>query len=227
MSKSILKIKKTQLEMMRDRGYDISNEEEVLNYTLDEFNEKYNFSGMPTFNTLSMDYYNLSTNNRAYVHYFDTLNTKNDMDKNIKDTQIKELNAIIINKLSTNMDTIVLISEIPINKKEMEKLQDMPSFNFQLFLHEDLINNKTKHNMVPKHILLNLNESIDYLKSSKLRRRNLPKLCMDDPIVKYYGAIPGQIFKIIRGAPDIPTMIYESIEYKEVSYKSIFFINKK
>jgi len=54
------------------------------------------------------------------------------------------------------------------------------------------------HELVPRHILLGEEESIEVLKTYNIDKRMLPKIKMSDPAVKEIGAKPGDIIKIIR-----------------------------
>lgn len=71
----------------------------------------------------------------------------------------------------------------------------------EVFLQRNLIFNPTKHILVPKYRLLSEEETKVILKKLKTVRATLPKQTSEDPISKYYGANPGQVFEIIRRSP--------------------------
>lgn len=54
------------------------------------------------------------------------------------------------------------------------------------------------HELVPKHVLLSEEESMEVLKTYNIDKKMLPKIKMSDPAVKEIGAKPGDIIKIIR-----------------------------
>lgn len=223
---TLFRVKRTQVEMMRDRGYDTFVDE--LNFFFEneepiKFDE-YKFAARyPTMQSLSQNYYHPLTQRRAYVHFFEHRGKK---DNKVSSDQIKNLTYILATKLDQNFDTVVLISDVIISPEGNETLLNYPIFNFQTFLYEDLIENKTHHVLVPKHILLPFEESKNLLTVNRLKRDQLKKLAQDDPIVKYYGGIPGQIFKIIRTKPNVPVMFEDSIDYRVVTYDSIRQISK-
>lgn len=54
------------------------------------------------------------------------------------------------------------------------------------------------HELVPRHVLLSEEESMEVLKTYNIDKKMLPKIKMSDPAVKEIGAKPGDIIKIIR-----------------------------
>ena len=66
------------------------------------------------------------------------------------------------------------------------------------FKEEDLLVNITKHELVPKHILLSDEEKKVLLDRYRLRETQLPRIQKDDPVSKYLGLKRGQVVKIIR-----------------------------
>lgn len=66
------------------------------------------------------------------------------------------------------------------------------------FKEEDLLVNITKHELVPKHILLSDEEKKVLLDRYRLRDTQLPRIQHDDPVAKYLGLRKGQVVKIIR-----------------------------
>ena len=66
------------------------------------------------------------------------------------------------------------------------------------FKEEDLLVNITKHELVPKHILLSDEEKKVLLDRYRLRETQLPRIQLVDPVSKYLGLKRGQVVKIIR-----------------------------
>ena len=66
------------------------------------------------------------------------------------------------------------------------------------FKEEDLLVNITRHELVPKHILLSEEEKLVLLDRYRLKETQLPRMQAQDPVAKYFGLKKGQVVKIIR-----------------------------
>lgn len=55
-----------------------------------------------------------------------------------------------------------------------------------------------KHELVPKHILLNEKEKEDMLKSFGINPRQIPRIPSSDPVIVVLNGKPGDIVKIVR-----------------------------
>jgi len=58
--------------------------------------------------------------------------------------------------------------------------------------------NIMKHELVPKHIIINEEEKKQLFKKYNITPDQLPQIMNDDPVSISIGAKPGQIIKIIR-----------------------------
>jgi DNA-directed RNA polymerase subunit H (RpoH/RPB5) len=56
----------------------------------------------------------------------------------------------------------------------------------------------TKHELIPKHIILKENEKEELLKKYGITLRQLPRILLSDPMVKILNAKVGDVIKIIR-----------------------------
>lgn len=216
----IFRVKKTQIEMIKDRGFNIDDELHIFEHDVEMFKNEY-IGKIPRMRetgflskkmdddflvtSLSQFYANEKTGAGIYVHYMD----KDANSKSASGSQIKDIINILEGLLLSEFDitSIIIISQVPITTEEIEKLKSMQSFNIMTFLFEELIINKTKHVLVPKHTLLDDRDASLYMKNNNLSANESLQICFDDPIVKYYGGLPGQMFLINRKAPDIPTAI--------------------
>lgn len=72
-----------------------------------------------------------------------------------------------------------------------------------------------KHELVPKHIILNEDEKKEILEKLKIKSEQLPKITTSDPVVKEMGAKEGDILKIIRKSPVAGVTEYYRIVVKK------------
>jgi len=71
-------------------------------------------------------------------------------------------------------------------------------FKLEFFYEYEMLFNVTKHFLVPKHELISNTEKKKLLKNYNVRSSQLPKILLQDPLSRYYGANKGDIFKITR-----------------------------
>ncbi len=94
-----------------------------------------------------------------------------------------------------NIHKILVVHEI---SKKAEQFVHKNYPNTEIFLEEELMINIIEHEYVPKHIPLTEEEQQEVLEKYSLKRKQLPKILLNDPISRYYNMKPGSIFKIIR-----------------------------
>lgn len=85
-------------------------------------------------------------------------------------------------------------SPTPVVKDIVNKMQQQ-KINIELFQADELQFNITKHSLVPKHVLINRDESHDF------RRRfgtSIPEILRSDPVVRFYDFKKGDILEIHR-----------------------------
>ena len=117
-------------------------------------------------------------------------------DKPIGKSQFNNLEILSNNKYSDHLK-IVIVSYKP-SLTILRIVRDMD--NLEIFLQTDLMINIIDHVFVPKHMLLNSEEKLEFLSNYNTLERDLPKIDYYDKITRYYGAKIGDVFRIIRYA---------------------------
>ena len=90
---------------------------------------------------------------------------------------------------------------------------DVNDLLVQVFSENELSFNITKHELVPKHELLTIEEKKQILKIYKTSSNHFPIILASDPVARYYGLLPGSMVRITR--PSVTAKIY--ISYRVVA----------
>ena len=181
----LFKVYKTLNKMMDDRGYEILNKEEIkFDSFIKRLKEEKCMSGIFT----KLDKNDPNKKSRLYYHYIPTQKLNFDA---IKDF-IKLLGAS-----EANIGLILISGKISDQAKR--KLQEISNeLLIEIFTLNELVVNITEHELVPKHILLSIEEKDALLKRYKIKESQLPKILMSDPVARYLGLKRGDVVKIVR-----------------------------
>lgn len=96
-----------------------------------------------------------------------------------------------------NYPKIIIVNSIP--KKVISQVSIEHPLT-ELFTEVEFMINIIDHILVPKHILLTVEESNKVLDEYKIKKKNMQKFFDNDPIARYYNAKIGRIFTIIRSS---------------------------
>ena len=170
-------VKKVQIEMLVDRGYDIPPEE-IIFLTSDitpRFVKKYKGKSLNNFYK--------KNNETLFVYYM----TQNKI--------IEDLKIFIDNIVYYDTGLIVGIEEGEFNKKKYHKLfEDLPFKPIETFTFDDLSYNVTKHVNYDQHELIDKMIIIPTLVDID----QLPLLLKSDPVCRYFNWSIGDVIKITR-----------------------------
>lgn len=112
--------------------------------------------------------------------------------------KVKELISVLFN-IKINR-CIVIYDDITTATKKL--INSLTEQDIELFTHEELQYNITKHRLVPEHIRLDTKDAIDFKKKFGLKHATILR---SEPISRFYNYNRGDIIKIIR--------VHDNIEY--------------
>lgn len=208
--KNLYKVKKNfQIPLIQDRGFDIDEEDEsILNMNYNEFVNFFKRKSASNTTTSSFAKFIQASLRKKYVKddkiiyiYFITTEKKNvsKAEVTLFINHINSIKDITISYDDNNID-ILLFHNKPIKSANLELLTKT-SKNITLFDIENSLWNPARHALANKAIKSSNEEVINNNNPNdpeKIIVKNLPRIQMDDPLVKYYGWKKGDIIKFIR-----------------------------
>lgn len=114
---------------------------------------------------------------------------------NVGIKQIKNFAQLLGDK---NYYTGVFVTSASVTTSALKIIPSLLPTVMEVFKEEDLLVNITKHELVPKHLVLSAEEKKGLLERYRLKETQLPRIRVDDPVARYYAMRRGQVVKIIR-----------------------------
>ena len=226
-------IKKTQLQMVVDRGYVIpSSEARILTMSFEEFQiyftqEANRISKSPR-TVLSKDYRSLllpkadanGNNYRAIKVFFAG---KDDVgNSTISINVVKSFeNELATGKFNDEPAPVQFTEAIMINdsglspqaRTHFEMIKDV---SCQAFLDSDLMYNPTRHVDTPRHEILSKEETTELLRNLKVTPNQLLLIKENDAVVRYYGWKAGGVVRVYRYDQALSVLTQRSINYRYI-----------
>ena len=226
----LYKIKKETLIILKNRGYEINEDESlVLNdaITLEEFKLLYidikNDSKHPLYSFISKKslffrtymsniYYNNTTRKHCLVFFAEPENKKS---KKISSEQVAEFCRLII---ETKVEQAIMVANVSsstaANSLCLDTSKGVSGIFIQYFTDDELLYNPTEHVFTPKHRIMSDNEVRELQEVDKLSLKLLPKISAFDPVCKRLGADEGDVIEILRTVLTEDTLIEEELAYR-------------
>ncbi|KAH7390663.1 RNA polymerase Rpb5, C-terminal domain-containing protein [Pyrenochaeta sp. MPI-SDFR-AT-0127] len=202
---------RTAKEMMNDRGYMVVEDDMTL--SLEDFSRKYaredgepdrsrlNFSCQPSEDMLIKYTPAPTKKDPNPVPEIGTIWVEFNSDENVG---LKQLRDYMGHLLNGSFYSGIMVTVKPMTGMAIRLLRgatgmsDGPKGGVEVFVEQDLLVNITKHELVPKHVLLSAAEKEQLLQRYRLKQTQLPRIQSTDPVAKYLGLRRGAVVKIIR-----------------------------
>ncbi|KAJ4829489.1 hypothetical protein Tsubulata_001442 [Turnera subulata] len=187
--------RKTILEMLSDRGYDVPDSE--LTRSLPEFRAQ--FSNFPNPGSLRISASSRSNPTKKILVIF--MGTDE-----LKVASILSIFGQLVH--GTNLNGLIIVLQSKMNSFARKKLDKFPC-KVEVFEITDLLINTSKHVLQPALDILTLEEKQQVLRAHSLKDEQLPQMLETDAIARYYGLEKGQVVKLaFAGGP------YDFITYR-------------
>ena len=214
--RNLFDIKKTQIQLVRDRGYVISPEEEaLLTATSDQFSAY--------MQTLRQAYPNFTDRTRLSRSYINAAGTKSmavffiaRTEQTQKQIPSEIMRSIVNTVIESRSTELLLVVDVPLSTHGNELLQTLTLTKWQVFFDSDLVYNPTESVDVPRHELLTPEQAAAKLQEWKVDISKLLISESSESIVKYYGWPPGSIIRIHRNDSSVNSLGSESLNYRVV-----------
>lgn len=186
----LYRAKITQIEMIRDRGYYVSEQElriltpQSSDPIADFINHYEAMKVVPVINSLSNIYEHKATGKTLYVAFRQSEDNKPHLSTNLVNELIKEFDT-------TQADSLMLISAYTPSPQARNLLEGLPDYEF--FHIKRLQSNITKHKLQPFEIKALSKEEIS--QEIKLPLNKLPRMNIEDALAKYYRWPAGAIIR--------------------------------
>ncbi|TFK27159.1 DNA-directed RNA polymerase I [Coprinopsis marcescibilis] len=181
------KVRRTVCEMVKDRGYLVSDDE--INMSLEQFRANYETG--------------LGTIDRSQICFPCTLAT--DPSQQIYIMFVEERSVVI--KTARKFTDIlsdrgmtrgILIYPGVLTPSAKKHIYDPKFAHVEAFAEAELLVNVTHHTLVPRHQVLSPEEKKTLLDRYRLKETQLPRIQPTDAVARYFGLRRGQVVKIIR-----------------------------
>ena len=90
---------------------------------------------------------------------------------------------------------LIVYDILPKAEKQIQDTKD-----FEVFKTMEIVRDISKHYLIPKHILLSKEEADQFMEEYSLKKRDMGRIFIDDPMARYLYAKKNDIIQIIRGS---------------------------
>lgn len=212
-------IKITQLQMVRDRGYEITpDESQILTMTPEMFTDY--LARLATANPRAAQRSLLSrsyttklpngTNKNMLVYYGGKINSQQ---KQVSADVVREFIGLVQRYA---IHEAILIIDAPLSSTGDNELNALTLTKWQVFFDSELTFNPVLHVDTPKHELLSPEETHSKLIELKATLSGIIICRVTDPVIKYYGWTAGNLVRIYRDDEYVSVLSPKSVNYRVI-----------
>jgi DNA-directed RNA polymerase subunit H (RpoH/RPB5) len=214
-------VKKTQLAMVRDRGYSIGEDElPILHMNLDEFEEYIDY----LIDTVTAKTKAKMTNREVLTHYYEKNDNgeikklfvyydgKTSTQKQVPNNVIKKFSSLV----SGDTQDAIIIVDAELSSGASKLVKEMTVPRIQIFFDKQLTFNPTTHVYTPRQELLSQEETDALAIQMKTELSKFPIILDTDPIVRYYGWPTNRLVRCYRDDSYINILNPLSIFYRVI-----------
>lgn len=208
--RTLYKVKKTEIEMMDRRGYDVSGLRPLLSLTYEEFASYYRSkmqkTGKNIYELLSSFYRN---EKREYIYIYYSPEASASTGKAIVASFLSQVNSY---REKYNLYKAIIISAKGLSYEANALLNSLPLYFVQSFVYSELTWNKTRHVLTDPHRILSQQE----VASLSVSLEKMPLIKETDAMAKFLGAVPGDVVETRRRITQYPSTSAATLFYRYV-----------